>query len=231
MESQKWNFDAAIAELERGDRRQKHRKIELLVSPAKIQAELHQAAEIYFTNKAAWLTPPAKVKAKYGLLLRDLGRTRAHLVEIFQDSALLRPLIVSDKDYQGTSYSCQRLLGTFDRLYDGVHDRVKAADQVAKSRVRGGRIKSSHREALFQDLCGRYEKYTGRAPGGTAAHGHGRDRGPCVRFIAAVFQEIEPDEARTAKLASAVAKAITHRHEEERKRQAALEKRSRNKGS
>jgi hypothetical protein len=230
MEAPKWNFDAAIAELERGDRRQKQGQIELLVSPAKIQAELHQAAEIYFTNKAAWLTPPTKVKAKYGLLLRDLGRTRAHLVEILQDSALLRPLIVSDKDYQGTSYSCQRLLGTFDRLYDGVHDRVKAADQVAASRVRGGRIKSSHREALFQELCGRYKKYTGRAPGGTAAHGHGRDRGPCVRFVAAVFQVIEPEEAQTAKLASAVAKAITHRHEEERKRQAAIEKRSRNKG-
>lgn len=230
MESPKWNFDAAIAELESGDRRQKHGKIKLLMFPAKIQAELHQAAEIYFTNKAAWLTPPTKVKAKYGLLLRDLRRTRAHLVEIFQDSALLRPLIASDKDYQGTSYSCQRLLGTFDRLYDGAHDRFKAADQVAKSRVRGGRIKSSHREALFQELCGRYKKYTGRVPGGTAAHGHGRDRGPCVRFVAAVFQVIEPEEAQTAKLASAVAKAITHRHEEERKRQAAIEKRSRNKG-
>lgn len=230
MGSPKWNFDTAIEELRRGDLRRKHGPIELRISPVKIRAELHRAVECYFENKAAWLTPPTKVKAKYDLLLRDLDRTRAHLVEIFQNSALLRPLIASDKDYQGTSYSCQHLLGTFDRLYDGVHDRAKAADQIAKSRVRGGRIKSSHREALFQDLCGRYEKYTGRAPGGTAAHGHGRDRGPCVRFIAAVFQEIEPDEARTAKLASAVAKAITHRHEEERKRQAVLEKRSRNKG-
>ena len=40
MESRKLNFDAAIAELESGDQRQKHGKIELLVSPAKIQAEL-----------------------------------------------------------------------------------------------------------------------------------------------------------------------------------------------
>ena len=205
MGSPKWSFDAAIAELERGDLRRKHGPIELRVSPAKIRAELHRAVECYFENKAAWLTPPTKVKAKYDLLLRDLRRTRAHLVEIFQNSALLRPLIASDKDYQGTSYSCQRLLGTFDRLYD----RVKAAEQASASRVRGGRVKSPHRESLFLDLCGRYEKYTGRAPGRLAAHGHGRDAGPFVRFVTAVFEEIEPEEARTAKLASAVAKAIT----------------------
>ena len=91
------SFDAAIAELERGDLRRKHGPIELRVSPAKIRAELHRAVECYFENKAAWLTPPTKVKAKYDLLLRDLDRTRAHLVEIFQNSALLRPLIASDK--------------------------------------------------------------------------------------------------------------------------------------
>ena len=200
----KWDFSAAIEELKKGDLRRKQGPVALRVSPAKIQAELHRAVECYFTNKATWLTPSTKVKAKHGLLLGDLDRARAKLTEIFQNPAQLRPLIASDKDYQGTSYSCQRLLSTFDRLYD----RVKAAEQASASRVRGGRVKSPHRESLFLDLCGRYEKYTGRAPGRLAAHGHGRDAGPFVRFVTAVFEEIEPEEARTAKLASAVSKAI-----------------------
>jgi hypothetical protein len=62
---------------------------------------------------------------------------------------------------------------------------------------------------LFLDLCGRYEKYTGRTPGRTIAHGHGRDAGPFARFVTAIFQEIEPEEAKTAKLASAISQAIT----------------------
>jgi hypothetical protein len=108
------------------------------------------------------------VKAKHGLLLGDLDRARAKLTEIFQNPAQLRPLIASDKGYQGTSYSCQRLLGTFDRLYDGVHDRVKVAERVAANSVRGGRIKSPHKETLFLDLCGLYENTPAMHLGDTA---------------------------------------------------------------
>lgn len=209
MESRKWNFDAAIAELQRESLRPNRKPTALRVPRAKIQADLRWVVKCYFDNKKNWGLAPTTVKAKYGLLLGDLERVRAQLVEIFQNPGLLRPLIASDKDYQGTSYSCQRLLGSFDRLYDGVHDRVKAAGRVAASRVRSGRIKTSHRKALFLDLCGLYEKYTGRVPGRSIAHGHGRDAGPFARFVAAVFQEIEPEEAKAAKLASAISQAIT----------------------
>lgn len=205
MAPQKWDFGRAIEELQRGSLHPTRKPTALRVPRAKIEAELYRAVECYFDNKKNWGLAPTTVKEKYGLLLGDLERVHAQLMEISQNPGLLRPLIASDKDYQGTSYSCQRLLGTFDRLYD----RVKAADRVAASRVRSGRIKSSHREILFLDLCGRYEKYTGRAPGRSIAHGHGRDAGPFARFATAVFQEIEPEEAKAAKLASAISQAIT----------------------
>jgi hypothetical protein len=209
MGSPKWNFDAAIEELKRSDLRRKQGPIALRVSDSKIEAELHRAVECYFDNKKNWGLAPTKVKAKYGLLLGDLEQVRAQLVEIFQNPGLLGPLIASDKDYRGTSYSCQRLLGTFDRLYDGVHDRVKAAERIAANSVRGGRIKSPHKETLFLDLCGLYEKYTGHAPGRHRASGSAHDNGPTVRFVAAVFEEIEPEEAETAKLTSTISHAIT----------------------
>ena len=205
MAPQEWSFKKAIEELQRSSLHPKRKPIALRVPHAKIRADLRWVVECYFDNKKSWGLAPTTVKEKYGSLLGDLDQTRAKLSEIFGNSNLLKPLTASDKDYQGTSYSCQRLLGTFDRL----HDRVKAADRVAASRVRSGRIKSSHRETLFLDLCGRYEKYTGRTPGRTIAHGHGRDAGPFARFATAVFEEIEPEEAKTAKLASAISQAIT----------------------
>jgi hypothetical protein len=209
MARRKWDFGKAIEDLQRGSLQPTRKPVALRAPCSKIEADLRWVVKCYFDNKKSWGLAPTKVKAKYGLLLGDLERVRAQLVEIFQNSALLRPLIASDKDYQGTSYSCQRLLGTFDRLYDGVHDRVKAADRVAASGVRSGRIKSSHREILFLDLCGLYEKYTGRTPGRSIAHGHGRNAGPFARFATAVFEEIEPEEAKKAKLTSAISQAIT----------------------
>jgi hypothetical protein len=209
MAPRKWDFGKAIEELQRGDLRQKRGPIALRVPDSKIEAELHRTVECYFDNKKNWGLAPTKVKAKYSLLRGDLEQVRAQLVEIFQNPGLLRPLIASDKDYQGTSYSCQRLLGTFDRLYDGVHDRVKAAERVAANSVRGGRIKSPHKETLFLDLCRLYEKYTGHAPGRHRASGSVHGNGPTIRFVAAVFREIEPEEAKTAKLTSTISHAIT----------------------
>ena len=215
MAPREWDFSAAIEELKKGDLRRKHGPIELLVPPAKIRSDLRRVAECYFDNKKSWGLAPTKVKAKYGQLLDDLDRVgdpdrpRTLLIEILQNPSLLRPLIISDNDYQGTSYGWQRLLGTFDRSRDKIHDRVKAADRVAASRVRGGRPRSPHRSFLFISLCGLYEKYTGALPGRTGEDGAGCVDGPFVRFVVAVFREIEPEEAQNAKLMSAISNAVT----------------------
>lgn len=205
MAPRKWDFGRAIEELQRGDLRRKQSLVALRVPPAKIQADLHWVVECYFDNKKNWGLAPTKVRAKYGPLLGDLDRARGKLAEIYQDPAVRAALVASDKDYRGKPYSWKRLMGTFDRL----HDRVKAAEQAAANRVRGGRLKSPHREILFLDLCGRYEKYTGQPPSRNSSSGHGRDAGPFPRFVAAVFQEIEPEEAKKAKLTSAISHAIT----------------------
>ena len=193
-------FDAAIAELSRGDRR---RKNDCEINIDAVRRDISIAVDCYLGNKKAWSLPKATRLATYRKVHKTIQSARIQIEDITLDAALRAPLIATDTEYAATELSWRKLVPLLKKL----EARLRKAEDQAGTSVRRGRTKSGHVEFLFGCLSNIYFQQTGLEPGRSQRAGKGKTvSGPFVRFAQAVFHEIEP--GRPTDMGASIAKAV-----------------------
>lgn len=202
------SFEQAIKVLSEGDRR-RTRSPDTCINEAAARRELIDVADCYRENKKAWSSSVAERRALYEDALGQAITLEHSLAKFAADAFLRAPLLASDAPFKGTPWNWRSLSRTVAQL----RERLTPATQHASGAVHRGRAQDPSMHNLIAMLANVYEKHTGRRAGrSNHTNGSGPAHGPFVRFVEAVYGELEPELATTRQLSATISKVLQKRN-------------------
>ncbi len=174
-----------------------------------MRGELIHVADCYRENKKNWSSSVAGRRELYEDALLHANALEHLLAKFAADAFLRAPLLASDAPFKDTPWRWRSLSGTIAQL----RERLTPATQHAARAVRQGRTKDPSTRNLIMMLANVYEKHTGsRAGRSNHTDGSGPPYGPFVRFVEAVYGELEPELATTRELSATISKVLQQRN-------------------